>query len=208
MKKAKIMKFLLGRKLGMTTLQDATAGALNVTLIECDATTVSLLRTTERDGYVAVQVEASKTSKRKLYKEFRLDSAHVTVEDAEKELATFEVGKVLDVNTFAIGDVVNVTGVSKGKGFQGVVKRHGFKGSMRTHGHKHDLRAPGSIGAQQPQHVIKGKRMAGRMGADRCTAQNLKVVFIDEVKHLIAVQGAIAGVNGRMVEIWARSYSK
>ncbi len=199
------MKFLLGRKLGMTTLQDAERGALNVTLIECDTNTVSLLRTIEKDGYAAVQVEAMKTSKRKLHKEFRLDSAHVSAEDAQKELATFEVGKVLDLGVFSVGDVVNVTGISKGKGFQGVVKRHGFKGSPRTHGHKHDLRAPGSIGAQQPQHVIKGKRMAGRMGADRCTTQNLKIVLIDEAKHLVAVQGAVPGVNGRMVEVWARS---
>lgn len=199
------MKFLLGRKLGMTTLQDAERGALNVTLIECDTNTVSLLRTPERDGYTAVQIEAMKTTKRKLVKEFRLDSPHVTAEDALKELATYEVGKVLDVSIFSLGDVVNVTGISKGKGFQGVVKRHGFKGSPRTHGHKHDLRAPGSIGAQQPQHVIKGKRMAGRMGADRRTMLNLKIVLIDETKNLIAVQGAVAGVNGRMVEVWARA---
>lgn len=198
------MKFLLGKKLGMTTLQDAERGALNVTLIECDANRVSLLRTSERDGYVAVQIEAMKTSKRKLVKEFRLDSTQISVEEAQKELATYEVGKTLDVNVFTVGDVVHVTGISKGKGFQGVVKRHGFKGSPRTHGHKHDLRAPGSIGAQQPQHVIKGKRMAGRMGADRCTVQNLTVVFIDETKNLMAVHGAVAGVNGRMVEVWAR----
>ena len=188
----------------MTTLQDAEKGALNVTLIECDTNTVSLLRTAEQDGYVAVQVEAAKTSKKKLQKEFRLDSVQISLEAAAKELATFEVGKTLDVSVFAVGDVVNVTGISKGKGFQGVVKRHGFKGSPRTHGHKHDLRAPGSIGAQQPQHVIKGKRMAGRMGADRSTMQNLKVVLVDETKNLIAVQGAVAGVNGRMVEVWAR----
>lgn len=189
----------------MTTLQDAVEGALNVTLIECDTNTISLLRTPERDGYVAVQVEAAKTSKRKLQKEFRLDAPQITQEEALKALAAYEVGKTLDVNVFSVGDVVNVTGISKGKGFQGVVKRHGFKGSPRTHGHKHDLRAPGSIGAQQPQHVIKGKRMAGRMGADRRTMQNLKVVLIDETKNLIAVKGAVAGVNGRMVEVWARS---
>ncbi|MDD5083716.1 MAG: 50S ribosomal protein L3 [Candidatus Moranbacteria bacterium] len=200
-----MMKFLLGRKLGMTTLQDAEQGALNVTLIECDTNMVSLLRTPERDGYTAVQIEAMKTSKRKLTKEFRLDAPQVSQEDAEKELAAYEVGKTLDVSVFSVGDVVNVTGVSKGKGFQGVVKRHSFKGSPRTHGHKHDLRAPGSIGAQQPQHVIKGKRMAGRMGADRSTMQNLTIVLIDETKNLIAVKGAVAGVNGRMVEVWARS---
>jgi large subunit ribosomal protein L3 len=202
--KQRFMKFLLGRKLGMTTLQDASLGALNVTLIEVDTNTVSLLRTEEKDGYVAVQVEVMKTKKRKMTKEFRLDSAQISREEATKKLVAFEQGAELGIGVFVVGDVVNVTGITKGKGFQGVVKRHGFKGSPRTHGHKHDLRAPGSIGAQQPQHVIKGKRMAGRMGADRSTMQNLKVVLVDESKKLLAVQGAVPGVNGRMVEVWAR----
>lgn len=202
------MKFLLGRKLGMTTLQDAVEGALNVTLIECDANTIALLRTPERDGYVAVQVEIAKTSKRKMHREFRLDDPHTTQAKAVEELAGFEVGSSLDVTLFSVGDKVNVSGITKGKGFQGVVKRHGFKGSPRTHGHKHDLRAPGSIGAQQPQHVIKGKRMAGRMGADKRTSRNVRVVMIDEAKRLIAVQGAVPGVNGRMVQVWSRSQDK
>jgi large subunit ribosomal protein L3 len=199
------MKFLLGRKLGMTTLQDETAGALNVTLIEIGENTVSLLRTMERDGYVSVQVEAQKTTRRVLRKEFRLNSAHVTLEDAKKEQAALAVGGIIGVNVFTVGDVVNVSGITKAKGFQGVVKRHGFGGSPRSHGHKHDLRAPGAIGAQQPQHVVKGKRMAGRMGGKRSTTLHLKVVLVDEAKRLIGVQGAVPGVNGRMVEIWARS---
>ena len=96
---------------------------------------------------------------------------------------------------------MNVSGIAKAKGFQGVVKRHGFKGSPATHGHKHDHRAPGSIGAQQPQHVIKGKRMAGRMGGKRSTMKNVKVVYIDMEKNVLAVQGAVPGVVGRIVEI-------
>lgn len=142
-------------------------------------------------------------------KEFRIDRPGIAVEDARKELDGFEAGKVLGVTVFSVGDVVDVSGITKAKGFQGVVKRHGFKGSPRTHGHKHDLRAPGSIGAQQPQHVIKGKRMAGRMGGGRSTTKNVRVVLIDEAKKLIAVQGAVPGVNGRMVEVrLARSLSK
>lgn len=198
------MKFLLGKKLGMTTLQNDDQNALNVTLIECDANTVTLLRTPDKDGYSSVQLEVQKTAKRKMRKEFRIDRPGVSADEAAKLMSGFEVGKTVDVSLFQVGDVVNVSGTSKGKGFQGVVKRHGFKGSPRTHGHKHDLRAPGSIGAQQPQHVIKGKRMAGRMGGERSTVKNVEVVFVDVEKKLIGVLGAIPGVSGRIVEVLSR----
>ena len=94
-----------------------------------------------------------------------------------------------------------VSGITKAKGFQGVVKRHGFAGAPKTHGHKHDHRAPGSIGAQQPQHVIKGKRMAGRMGGVRASSMNIQVVYIDKDKNILGVKGAVPGVAGRLVEI-------
>ena len=100
-----------------------------------------------------------------------------------------------------MGDIVKVSGITKAKGFQGPVKRHGFKGAPKSHGHKHDLRAPGSIGAQQPQHVIKGKRMAGRMGGKRATVINMKIAEIYVDKNIIAIQGGIPGVAGRIVEI-------
>lgn len=174
----------------MTTLYDKEQGALNVTLVECQPNTVSCVRTVEKDGYSAVQLEISKTKKVAHRKEFRLE-----------EEATTKVGDQISVETFAVGDEVCVSGISKAKGFQGVVKRHGFKGAPATHGHKHDLRAPGSIGAQQPQHVIKGKRMAGRMGGKRSTMKNVKVVYIDTEKNVLAVLGAVPGVVGRIVEI-------
>ena len=183
-------KFILGKKLGMTTLYDKVEGALNVTLIECHPNTVSVVRNVEKDGYNAVQLEIAKTKNVTHRKEFRLEEA-----------ATAAVGDQIAIDTFAIGDEVNVSGIAKAKGFQGVVKRHGFKGSPATHGHKHDHRAPGSIGAQQPQHVIKGKRMAGRMGGKRSTMKNVKVVYIDMEKNVLAVQGAVPGVVGRIVEI-------
>jgi large subunit ribosomal protein L3 len=94
-----------------------------------------------------------------------------------------------------------VSGITKAKGFQGVVKRHGFKGSPKTHGHKHDLRAPGAIGAGFPEHVVKGKRMAGRMGGTRSTSKNLKIVHIDREKNILGVKGSVPGVVGRIVEI-------
>ena len=115
-----------------------------------------------------------------------------------------KVGDALDINQFEIGDKVKVSGITKAKGFQGVVKRHGFKGSMKTHGHKHDLRAPGSIGATYPEHVIKGKRMAGRMGGKRSSMLNLKIVEIDKESNILFLKGAVPGVKGRIVEISAK----
>jgi large subunit ribosomal protein L3 len=182
------MKFILGRKLGMTTLYGDAKEAQNVTLVECGAT-VSLVRTAEKDGYSSVQVEMQKTKKQKIRREFRVDNSEL------------KIGDQLAADIFAIGDTVQVTGTTKAKGFQGGVKRHGFAGSPKTHGHKHDLRAPGGIGATTPQHVIKGKRMAGRMGGERETSKNLKVVYIDKEKNLIGVKGAVPGVHGTVVEI-------
>ena len=183
-------KFILGKKLGMTTLYDKERGALNVTLIECEPNTVSMVRSEEKNGYSAMQLEIAKTKKKMHRKEFRLEK------DAETE-----VGSKITVESFQIGDIVKVSGIGKAKGFQGVVKRHGFKGAPKSHGHKHDLRAPGSIGAQQPQHVIKGKKMAGRMGGKRVTVKNMKVVHIDAEKNMLAVLGGVPGVVGRIVEI-------
>lgn len=184
------MKFILGKKLGMTTIYDKEQGALNVTLVQCEDNKISCVRTEEKDGYVAVQLELAKTKNTSKKKEFRLETAE-----------GLKVGDVVSMDIFEVGDVVKVSGISKGKGFQGVVKRHGFKGAPKTHGHKHDLRAPGSIGAQQPQHVIKGKRMAGRMGGERSSVKNLKVVYIDKAKNILGVKGAVPGVHGRVVEI-------
>jgi large subunit ribosomal protein L3 len=184
------MKSILGKKVGMTTLYDKEKGALNVTLIECEENKVSAVRTVEKDGYSALQLEIVKTKKRVHKKEFRIEDIELKKGDSVK-----------GVDLFKVGDKVKISGTTKAKGFQGVVKRHGFKGSPKTHGHKHDLRAPGSIGAQQPQHVIKGKRMAGRMGGERSSVKNLEIVYIDIEKNLIAVKGAVPGVAGRIIEI-------
>lgn len=194
------MKFLLGKKIGMTTLFNAEGVALNVTLLSCEGSEVKLHRTREKDGYVAVQLAYPKTKRRVTNKEFRIDGA-VEIVDEVKLLESLPVGTKLTVTQFAEGDRVQVTGVTKAKGFQGVVKRHGFKGQMTSHGRKHDIRKPGSIGATFPEHVIKGRRMAGRMGADRFTVKNLRVVMVDEAEGIMAVKGAVPGVAGRMVEI-------
>lgn len=194
------MKFLLGKKIGMTTLFDEAGVALNVTLIACQGNEVKLHRTREQDGYVALQLSEAKTKRKALNKEFRLDGA-VEVESEAAALAQFPVGTKLTVAQFVSGELVQVTGVTKAKGFQGVVKRHGFAGQMTSHGRKHDIRKPGSIGATFPEHVIKGRRMAGRMGADRFTVKNLRVALVDEAEGILAVKGAVPGVAGRIVEI-------
>ena len=180
-------KFILGKKIGMTTLYE-DKGALNITLLECGSK-VALIKEKAKDGYDAVQMEIVKTKNKTKKKEFRV-----------KEIS-FKQEDVCDVSVFSIGEKIRVTGTSKAKGFQGVVKRHGFAGSCATHGHKHDLRAPVSIGSGFPEHVVKGKRMAGRMGGERVTTKNLKIVFIDTQKKLLGIKGAVPGIPGGIVEI-------
>lgn len=179
-------KFILGKKIGMTTVYDEN-GAQNVTLVECGGK-ISLARTKEKDGYVAIQLELAKTRKSTVKREFRMK------EDSREE------GNP-SVEIFKPGEKVKVSGITKAKGFQGGVKRHGFKGSPKSHGHKHDLRAPGSIGSGFPEHVVKGKRMAGRMGGKKATGKNLKIVFVDKEKSIIGLKGAVPGIPGGIVEI-------
>ncbi|MGK2849150.1 MAG: 50S ribosomal protein L3 [Minisyncoccota bacterium] len=198
------MKFLLGKKLGMTTLFDPTQGALNVTLITCEENRVTLNRTLEKDGYLAVQMETKKNAKKTIRKEFRIDKNMVSCVNRQtliKELEQYPVNGNVDVSLFTVGEQVHVSGVTKAKGFQGVVKRYGFKGSPASHGRAHDMRKPGSIGATFPEHVVKGRRMAGRMGGVNMTVLNLTVVYVDPAEGIIAVRGAVPGVNGRIVKI-------
>ena len=198
------MKFLLGKKLGMTTLFDEKRGALNVTLIACEKNKVRLNRTLQKDGYLAVQLETNITTKQSTRKEFRID--HKTIssslrEALTKELEAYPVDGTVDVSLFTVGELVHVTGVTKSKGFQGVVKRHGFKGAVASHGRKHDMRKPGSIGSTFPEHVVKGRRMAGRMGGANKTVLNLSVAYVNAEEGILAVRGAVPGVNGRIVKI-------
>lgn len=193
------MKFILGRKLGMTTIYDEQKGALNVTLVECGPNAVTQVRNMEKDGYESVQIgvknrelgigNKKKADKIRKKKEFRTET---------KDL---KVGDEMKIDQFEVGDKVKISGITKAKGFQGVVKRHGFAGSPKTHGHKHDLRAPGSIGATFPEHVIKGKRMAGRMGGVRSSVRGLTIVQIDKENNILFLKGAVPGVKGRIVEV-------
>ncbi len=191
------MKALLGTKLGMTQIISDDGRAIPVTLIQAGPVTVTQVKTVETNGYNAVQVaygEGKNLSKAvaghvkpaqvspKFIREFRVD-----------EPSTFKVGDTIDVSQFSLGEMVNATGTSKGKGFAGTVKRHNFNTSKKTHGGNGNVRKPGSIGSMYPQRVFKGKRMAGHMGAERVTVKNLEVAYIDPETNLIGVKGAVPG---------------
>ena len=170
-----------------------------VTVISMLPATVKRIFSKDKDGYDSVQISWGETKNKKntkeKLKEFRLKSG---------ENVAFKAGDAIDAASFAPGDKVTVSSISKGKGFQGVVKRHGFHGGPRTHGQKHSEREPGSIGGGLRTHVPKGMRMAGRMGSDRITQKNLEVVLIDKENNLMLVKGAIAGSRGTLVEIISR----
>lgn len=184
------MKCIVGKKLGMTSLYDPKKGARTLTLLECLPNVVSLLRTMERDGYTSVQISYPITTRKQGKKEFRI----------KKDAQTMEMGTEISLGMFSEGERVIIIGTTKGKGFQGVVKRHGFHGSDQTHGHKHDHRAPGSIGSSFPEHVIKGKRMGGRMGGDNCTKRSF-IEYIDASKNIIGIRGAVPGSIGSIVSV-------
>lgn len=192
------MKALLGTKIGMTQIISDDGRAVPVTLIQAGPLTVTQVKTVETDGYNAVQVaygEGKNLSKAvaghvkpaqvspKEIREFR-------VTDLPQEI---KVGDTFDVSAFALGDIVDATGTSKGKGFAGTVKRHNFNTSKSTHGGNGNVRKPGSIGSMYPQKVFKGKRMAGRMGHDRVTVKNLVVAYVDTTNNLIGLKGAVPG---------------
>lgn len=197
------MKFIVGTKKGMTQVFDAAGRVHPVTIVSAPAITVTQVKDAKNDGYVAVQVgygvqKESRIAKpqrtKGLFrglKEFRFDDA-----------AKLEKGATIEASVFAEGDTITVSAVSKGKGFQGVVKRYGFKGGPRSHGQKHSERERGSSGGGPGRaggRVVKGMRMAGRMGGDRVTVSNLKVVRVDGDQILI--EGAVPGRAGTLVEI-------
>lgn len=202
------MPGIIGKKIGMTSVYDANGKNIACTLIQAGPCVVTQVKTVEKDGYTAVQLgfddkkeknttkpmqghfkKANATPKRKLV-EFKADMS-------------LSLGDTIDAAVFSEGDVVTVVGTSKGKGFQGVVKRHGFAGvGEATHGQHNRLRAPGSIGAcSYPSRVFRGMRMAGRMGSDRVTVKNLKVLKVVANENLLLVTGAIPGAKNSYVTI-------
>ena len=205
------MKGMIGKKVGMTQVFDQQGTVVPVTVIQAGPCYVTQVRNTDRDGYVSVQLGYGESKPRKLTKgqlghlqkadlpalrhlrEFRLsDDATIAVEE----------GQEFKVDVFEQGELVDVIGTSKGRGHAGTIKRHGFSRGPKTHGQSDRMRSPGSIGmCATPGRTFRGKKMAGRMGNDRVTVQNLPLVVVDAENDLIAVKGSIPGARGSIVII-------
>lgn len=200
------MKSILGYKDGMTQVFDENGFAVPVTVINVPANTVSAVKTSESDGYDAVQLAVGERNKKQINK---ATAGHLkksgleTTRDMREFRGTFDVqvGDSFGVEVFEAGEEITVSSTSKGKGFQGGVKRHNFSGGRRSHGNKHSEREVGSIGDMGMQRVMKGKKMPGRMGSDRVTIKNLDVVMVDADNSRLLVKGSIAGKRGDLVEI-------
>lgn len=199
------MKALLGTKIGMTQIIGEDGAAIPVTLIQAGPVTVTQVKSVESDGYNAVQVaygegknlskavaghvKSAKVSPKEI-REFRID-----------DLGEIKVGDSWDVTEFTLGDAVDATGISKGKGWAGTIKRHNFKRHRKTHGGKGNTRKVGSIGSMYPQKIFKGKRMAGHMGAEQVTVRNLTVAYVSASDNLIGVKGAVPGPKKGLIVI-------
>lgn len=204
------VKGLLGTKLGMTQVWDEDGAVVPVTVVEVAPNVVTQIRTPDNDGYAAVQIAAGPIDPRKVNQPAsgHFAKAGVTprrhlTEVRTGDAASYELGQELTAaDTFEAGQHVDVVGTSKGKGFAGVMKRHNFRGGNASHGAHRNHRKPGGIGASAtPGRVFKGKRMAGRMGGDRVTIQNLTVHAVDADRGLVLIKGAIPGAAGRLVFI-------
>jgi len=203
-----MLKGLIGKKIGMTQIFDEAGVAVPVTVIEAGPCYVTQVRNHEVDGYSAVQLGFGEVNEKRLSGGQR---GHLKVNDLPplRYLREFRikspevgVGDKITVENFELGERVDVSGTSKGKGFQGGMKRHGFGGGPMTHGQSDRQRAPGSAGAgSTPGRVYKGKRMPGQMGNVRKTSQNLKVVLVDEERNLLGVRGPVPGAKGGLVVI-------
>jgi large subunit ribosomal protein L3 len=202
-------KGILGRKLGMTQVWDEDNRVVPVTVIQAGPCRVVQLKTPERDGYSAVQLAFGETKSSRLTKP---ELGHLKAADVEAskhlvelrvdDVSQFEVGQVVRADVFTKGDRIDVTGISKGKGFAGAMQRHNFKGQGASHGNHKKHRAPGSIGAcATPGRVFKGTRMAGQTGNARTTTLNLQVVEGDAERNLLLVKGSVPGANGGLIFI-------
>ncbi len=202
------MKFILGKKLGMSQIFGDQDKVIPVTLVEAGPCQVTQVRTEEKDGYSAVQIgfglKKDKQTNKAQQGHFKKAGAKGNFRySREFKAEGFKIGDKIDAGIFNPGEIVRVSGISKGKGFQGVVKRHGFSGANATHGTKHNERAPGSIGSAWPQRVFKGKRMAGRMGSDRTTIKGLEIAEVNKDQNILAIKGALPGKIGTLLEIVA-----
>lgn len=204
------MKFIVGEKTGMTQVFDAEGVCRAATVLKVSPAIVSQVRTQEKDGYSAVQLASGEQKEHRVNKATKghFGSAIAVAREFRprevygESIEGVEKGTTLDVSMFEPGDDITVSAVSKGKGFQGVVKRHGFAGGRRSHGQKHSEREPGSIGATGVARVLKGTRMAGRMGSDTTTVKGLKVLQVNKEENILVISGAVPGRKGTLVEVF------
>jgi len=200
-----VNKYILAKKIGMTQMFHDEK-IVPVTLLEAGPIVVVQIKNKEKDGYEAVQVGFGEKKPKNISKALK---GHMKTLGNFRWLKEFRVaskselnpGDKIDASIFQEGENVKISGYNKSKGFQGVVKRHGFHGGPKTHGQKNRHRAPGSIGATHPQHVTKGRRMAGRMGHEMITLKKCKIVHIDVANNIIALRGAVPGKKGDLIEI-------
>jgi len=199
------MKAIIGRKIGMTRIYDEEGNALPVTLVIAEPNTISQVKTQEKDGYDSVQLALSEEKKINKPQAGHLAKAKIKSRHL-KEFnlgANIQVGSKINLSTFKKGDFINVTSISKGKGFAGTVKRHHFHLGPKTHGGD-NYRRPGSIGSMYPQRVIKGRRMAGHLGNKKVTAKNIKIADISLENHILMLSGAVPGPKKGIVYIWSK----
>ena len=205
------MSGLIGKKIGMTSIYDASGKVVPCTVIEAGPCVVTQVKTVEKDGYSAIQLAYDEKKEKKTTKALKghFEKAGTTPKKILREFTRFEeghqksLGDVLDVSVFEEGEFVDVSGTSKGKGFQGVVKRHHFRGvGDATHGQHNRLRAPGSMGASSyPSRVFKGMRMAGQMGNAKVKVINLQIIKIVKEKNMLLVKGSVPGANGSYLKV-------
>ncbi len=205
------MSGLLGKKIGMTSIYDASGKIVPCTVLEAGPCVVTQVKTVEKDGYSAIQLGYDEKKEKRTTKALKghFAKAGTTPKKLLREFTRFEeghkkqYGEILDVTVFEEGEFVDVIGISKGKGFQGVVKRHGFGGvGDSTHGQHNRLRAPGSLGASSyPSRVLKGMRMAGQTGNKQVKMINLQIMKIVKEKNLVLVKGSVPGPNGSYIKI-------
>jgi len=203
-----MLKGLIGKKIGMTQIFDEQGVAYPVTIVEAGPCFVTQVRNPESEGYASIQLGFSEIHPKRLtggelghLKAKELPPLRVLREFSSKE-SEVKVGDKVTVETFAVGEHVDVIGTSKGKGFAGVVKRHHFKGGPKTHGASDRTRAPGSSGATTtPGRVYRGTRRSGHMGTERVTVQGLKVVLVDAERNLLGLHGAVPGPKGGVIMI-------
>jgi len=195
------MKFILGKKIGMSQLFDKDGRLIPVSLIQAGPCYLLQEKNKDKDGYDALQIGFEEITKIKKIKKSWKNRPYKYVKEFRASPMPVLGQSPIDVSIFQEGQEVKISGMSKGKGFQGGVKRHGFSGRNATHGVKHEHRTIGSTGQRFPQHVIKGRKMPGRMGHERVSVKNLKIMKVDKDNNLLAVKGAVPGRNGTLLEI-------